>query len=324
MLAAACLATARADDKTKDVPGPIDNLSDLQDSAKMVVAAGLLGMLLTCGARADDRKDLPGPIDSLGDLQDTGKMLFKLADTNNDGQISQKEAVDAGNLLVGGFFFRADQNGDGTLTKDEARQAREALFRQQPLLKVVLQRGKQAAKEEGIGTKPNNANANANATNAGNQAQNLANLLDSDNDQKLSATELRQAVQSAVQGFFAAGDANRDNQLSPAEINAAMQGAARTAMQASFQQADANNDGQISKDEFDKALTGPAHVLFGVLDADGNDQLSQQEMQQAMRVVASQLRMLQVPEPANSLPNQVRSGNVLGAPNRPAAGNPPR
>ena len=75
--------------------------------AKVAVGAGLLGMLLTCGARADDEKGLPGPIDSLGDLQDTGKMLFKLADTNNDNRISQKEAVDAGNLLAGGFFFRA-------------------------------------------------------------------------------------------------------------------------------------------------------------------------------------------------------------------------
>ena len=43
-------------------------------------------------------------------------MLFKLADTNNDNRISQKEAVDAGNLLAGGFFFRADANGDGTVT----------------------------------------------------------------------------------------------------------------------------------------------------------------------------------------------------------------
>ena len=43
-------------------------------------------------------------------------MLFKLADTNNDNLISQKEAVDAGNLLAGGFFFRADANGDGTVT----------------------------------------------------------------------------------------------------------------------------------------------------------------------------------------------------------------
>ena len=46
-----------------------------------------------------------GPIQNIQDLQDTGKLLFKLADTNNDGQISQKEATDAGNLLVGGFFF---------------------------------------------------------------------------------------------------------------------------------------------------------------------------------------------------------------------------
>jgi len=266
----------------------------------------------------DDRKpgDLPGPIDSFQDVQDTGKMLFKLADTNNDGQISQKEAIDAGNLLVGGFFFRADQNGDGTLTKDEARAAREALFRQQPLLRAVLQRGGQAAKEEGIGNK-RDANANANTNNA-NTAGNLAGLLDGNNDQKLQASELRQAVQSAVQGLFAAGDSNRDNQLSPSEINAAVQGAARTAMQASFQQADANNDGQISQDEFDKALIKPAHVVFGVLDADGNNQLSQDEMQRAMRVVAGQLRMLQVPEPANSLPNQIRSGNVLGAPGQPA------
>ena len=28
-------------------------------------------------------------------------MIFKMADTNNDGQISQKEAVDAANLAVG-------------------------------------------------------------------------------------------------------------------------------------------------------------------------------------------------------------------------------
>src|ERR1700742_386348 len=72
--------------------------------------------------------DVPGPIDSLQDLQDTGRMLFKMADENNDGQISQKEAIDAGNLLVGGFFFRADKNGDGVLSPEEAKEAREAFL----------------------------------------------------------------------------------------------------------------------------------------------------------------------------------------------------
>src|SRR5271165_4275130 len=92
---------------------------------------------------ADDKgKEGVGPIQSIQDLEDTAKMLFKLADTNNDGQISQKEAVDAGNLLVGGFFFRADTNGDGVLSPEEARAAREQLFRQQPLLKYVLEKAK--------------------------------------------------------------------------------------------------------------------------------------------------------------------------------------
>ena len=77
------------------------------------------------GAVRGADKPLPGPIDSLEDLESTGRLLFKLADTNNDNLISQKEAVDAGNLLVGGYFFRADANGDGKVTSEEARSARE-------------------------------------------------------------------------------------------------------------------------------------------------------------------------------------------------------
>jgi len=72
------------------------------------VGALVAGLLMVPGGTRAENKDLPGPIDSVEDLQDTGKMVFKMADVNNDGQISQKEATDAGNLLVGGFFFRAD------------------------------------------------------------------------------------------------------------------------------------------------------------------------------------------------------------------------
>src|SRR5262245_18355846 len=119
-----------------------------KEIVKIVVGAGLLGLLLTCGARAAD-EDLPGPIDSLSDLQDLGKMLFKMADTNNDSRISQKEAVDAGNLLAGGFFFRADANGDGTVTAAEAAAAREALYNQRPLLRFVVQRAQQQTAQQG-------------------------------------------------------------------------------------------------------------------------------------------------------------------------------
>ena len=117
-----------------------------------MVGTFAIGMaaLAPASSFADDKaKAGVGPIQNIQDLQDTAKMLFKLADTNNDGQISQKEAIDAGNLLVGGFFFRADANGDGTLSPDEAKQARENLFAQQPLLRLIIQKARPTNVQQG-------------------------------------------------------------------------------------------------------------------------------------------------------------------------------
>ena len=98
-----------------------------------------LAMLASSACYGDDKKDvLPGPIDSISDLQDTAKLVFKLADSNNDDQISQREAIDAGNLLVGGFFFRADANGDGVLTEQEAQQARDVAVYPAALAEVCV------------------------------------------------------------------------------------------------------------------------------------------------------------------------------------------
>ncbi len=243
--------------------------------------------------------DIPGPIDSLDDLQDSMKMLFKLADTNNDGQISQKEAVDAGNLVVGGFFFRADQNGDGTLSADEAKQAREALFAQQPLLRYVLTKGKTAAAAGAAGGAAGNALSQGNA---------LMTLVDSNGDKQISAMELRQAVQTTVQGIFAIADTNRDGQLSPTEINAAVIGFAHTAAQAAFAQADANRDGQLSRDEFDKAIIEPANIVFAILDVNNDGQISQAEAQQARQILGSQIRQLMMPDAPNSARSMLRTG----------------
>lgn len=242
--------------------------------------------------------DMPGPIDNLRDAQETGRMLFGLADVNNDGQISQKEATDAGNLLVGGFFFRADQNGDGTLSQDEAKQARESLFAQQPVWRYVIEKGQYQAKQTTGGNNPV----------AADPAASLGNLLDSNNDKKLQATELRQAVTTTVQGAFEVADTNRDGQMSPTEINAAIIGAARTAAQAAFQQADTDRNGSLSKDEFHKAIIEPADMVFAVLDGNNDGQVTQQESEKARQIMASQLRGLMVPEPANSARNLLRSG----------------
>ncbi len=270
----------------------------------LILGAFALGIAVLPGtvmAQRHQQGDLPGPIDNVQDLQDTAKMLFKMADTNNDGQISQKEAVDVGNLLVGGFFFRADANGDGVLEPQEAQAAREQLFRQQPLLRYVFEKARpQNAGAVTPGDVRNQPPDQAARNIAANPVKAIGNLLDTNHNQKIEAAELRQAVQQGVQMLFQVADANQDGQLSPAELNRAVGEAARTATQVAFQTADTDRNGAISMEEFDKALTEPAHAAFRVLDANNDGQLSLDELQRAQQVIANQIMRLQVPEPANS------------------------
>ncbi len=259
----------------------------------IAIGAGVLSMLLATGVRADD----PRPIATAQDLQDVGKFLFKLADTNNDNRISQKEAIDAGNLLVGGFFFRADANGDGTVTPQEAQAAREALFNQRPLLRFLFQKSESAINQE----------AGGNAVNQG--KMNVMNLLDANHDGNFSAAELRQAVQTGVQTLFMSADRNGDGQLDPAELNQAVLDLSKTAVQTAFNTADQDKNGAVSQAEFDKAIMNPAHVLFKIFDANNDGQISADEMRSGMQVVARELRSMQVPEPSNSLSNQIERLN---------------
>jgi len=281
-----------------------------KNSYFLTIAAGLC-LSMTTSTRADDS---PGPIDSIQDIQDSGKMLFKLADLNNDGKISQKEAVDAGNLVVGGFFFRADANGDGVLSKEEAAQARQQFMAQNPMLQTVLERNpKMQATVRGNAPE---------GTPAGNATQAFENLLDANNDGQLQATEVRQMVQTTVSALFASADTNRDNNLSPTEVNSAIIGMAQAAAQAAFRAADQDNNGQISQAEFDKAIIAPAHAIFRSIDANGDSQISPEEAKQAQRAVMKQIRMLDVPETANSPANVIRS-NLSRDPANPQGNNQP-
>jgi len=282
-----------------------DHLMHGKKISRIAVGAGLLSMLLAYGAQAGD-KNLPGPINSVEDLQDAGKLLFKLADTNNDNRISQKEAVDAGNLLAGGFFFRADTNGDGTVTPDESRAAREALFNQKPLLRFIFQRGESAINEQ----------AGAGAVKQG--KTNLMNVLDTNHDGNFSASELRQAVQTTVQSLFLTADRNGDGQLDPAEVNQAVIDMGRTAVQTAFNAADTDNNGAVSQAEFDKAILNPAHVLFKIFDTNNDGQISPDEMRSGMQIVVRELRSMQVPEATNSLSHQIHHQNQMQSITAPA------
>jgi len=262
--------------------------------------------------------DMPGPIDSLSDLEDTGRMLFMVADENHDGQISQQEAVDAANLLVGGFFFRADGNGDGVVSPEEARRARENFLQSRPWLRYVIETAR-ATPQPGQTTQPGSAQQSP--------LRILQTVFDSNNDRQLQASELRQGVQTVVQGLFTTADTNRDNQLSPTELNAAVDGVFVSAAQAAFQAADTDRSGALSLQEWDRSIEGPAHVVFNVLDGNHDGQLTRAEAQQAERIVISQIRSMRVPKAANSPSNLIRTGRLpneaasiptLGAPGQPA------
>jgi hypothetical protein len=296
-----------------------------------IVVAGV-ATLATAASYADDKKAdvLPGPIDSLSDLQDTAKLVFKLADTNNDDQISQKEAIDAGNLLIGGFFFRADANGDGVLTAQEAQQARETLYTQQPLLRFVVERAKPT--NAAPGNQPQNLQPIVGGTTndparvvqsfTADPMGTIGNLLDTNRDQKIEAAELRQAVQTGVQTLFLVADTNQDGQLSPYELNAAVTEVAKSTVQTAFQVADGDRNGTLSMDEYDKALTEPAHAVFRVLDANGDNQLTLAELERAQQIIADQIRRLQVPEPSNSVSNQIQRGRNRAIMNQPVQAAP--
>jgi len=275
-------------------------------------SVGWVGLGLLATTSIGRAGDVPGPIDSLSDLQDSGKILFKLADENNDGQISQKEAVDAANLMVGGFFFRADANGDGVLSKDEARQARDAFLAQHPIMRIFIEK--------------NQAAANTPGSPAANAQQAFEALVDINHDGNLQASEVRQGVQTGISALFATADTNRDGLLSPTEVNAALIGMANAAAQAAFAAADTDRNGQISQAEFDKAIVEPANAIFRAMDTNNDGQLSPQEAQAARQVVMQQVRQLRVPEPANSARNLINSGanpsSVAPTPTFPQPGQP--
>lgn len=248
--------------------------------------------------RVMDLNSIPSPMEAIRQAQNAARMMFMSADVNHDGQLSVQEAIDANNLLVGGFFFRADADGNGTVSQEERRAEVGRFLNQNPWLRYA------------VGTVRSETQKNRQNSNQGNSLQALQSLLDTNNDKQLQATELRQTVQTVTQSVFATADTNRDGQMSPSEVNAAVAGAARAAGQAAFQQADADHNGQLSRDEYDKAIVEPANVVFQVIDLNHDGQISPQEAQQIQRAVVSQVRLLQLPEPANSPTNLIESGKL--------------
>jgi len=267
-----------------------------------MLAMGLMAMPTLALAQQQEHRELdlqavPSPLEAIRGIQNAGRMIFMLADTNHDGQISQKEAIDANNLMVGGFFFEADADGNGSVSADEAKTIREEYFHRNPWMRYAVESLQAQRRGQQNNSQPNPLQA-------------AAVLLDSNNDKQIQARELRQIVQTATQTYFAAADTNHDGQLNPSEINAAAAGAVRSVSQLAFQQADSDNNGQLSRDEYDKSIVQPANAVFQIMDLNHDGQLSTEEAQRTAQGLAGQFRVLNMPEPANSPTNLIESGRM--------------
>jgi len=272
------------------------------------LSVGLLVLPGLAGAQERERENqnkgqehraqyLPNPMEAVRLIENVGLTMFLAADVNHDGLLSQREAIDASNTLVGGFFFHADRDGNGVVTQVEAKAVQETYLSQNPWARKIVETIEEQQKSTSESRMPD-------------PIQSFAALLDSNNDKQIQASEVRELVQSTTQTIFASADTNRDGLLSPSELNAAVAGGARAVAQFGFQQADLDGNGSLSRAEYDKAIIEPANLVFALLDVDRDGQISQQEAQQTERTIIDQVRMLQLPEPANSLTNLIESGKL--------------
>ncbi len=74
-----------------------------------------------------------------------------------------------------------------------------------------------------------------------------------------------------------------------------------------------DKNGALSQAEFDKAILNPVHVLFRNLDTNNDNQISADEMRSGMEILIRELKATRVPEPPNSISNQLRPQGTAAA-----------
>lgn len=203
-------------------------------------------------------------------LTDALSRTIDVADADGNGEISKDEAYSSADFLVGGFFFSADTNGDGSISPAEGKAARKTLMARYPSLGYLLRQ-------------------TGGATAVGQSAGSLAELLDIDYAKPVSAAELRSAGHLLVDQVFAHADSDKNGSLTVAEARAASLRGVHALGHAAFQSTDHNHDGKIDLEEFRSALEAPAKVAFELSDQNRDGALTEGEGALAISRLVSHL-----------------------------------
>jgi len=208
------------------------------------------------------------------DVRGVVSRVTDLADTDGNGEISRLEAQSALNFMLGGFFVRADQNGDGKVTPAEGRQVREQLEQRHPAIASLLARAREAT-----GQSPLRA---------------VADLSDVKYDQTLSLEQVRSAARGALDDLFRLTDANKDNVITRAEASDAGRAGAHSLASRTFTATDANRDQFVDEGEFKGALDASAKSAFKLADQNHDGRLSREESALALANIG---RLIGAPAP---------------------------
>jgi hypothetical protein len=206
--------------------------------------------------------------------------ISETADANGNGEIEKTEAYSAVDFLVGGFFFRADKNFDGSVSVDEGRDARRDLLKRSPMLASLMKR---------IATTESSA-----------ALDRMADLLGIEYDKTISSNEMRDAGRQLIDEVYRLADQDKNGRLSAGEAQQATLRGVRSVAQSAFAISDSDGNKKLSLEEFKSALDAPARVAFKAADLDNDGALTSDEAASALSALT---RQVWLPAPSQSATN---------------------
>ncbi|MDC0747794.1 EF-hand domain-containing protein [Polyangium mundeleinium] len=184
-------------------------------------------------------------------------------DADQNGRIERQEAMTQLNMLVGAVFFRADADGDGVVSADEAREASASM----PALSRVL----------GALT----------GQMSGESLDALEARIGVTWGESISAAQAHEATERAVDALFGAVDADGDGTISRRELHEGAAAFAARMATSAFERADGNGNGTLDAREFEAAMLVPARAAFAAADANEDGELSPDEAQAATALLGN-------------------------------------